>query len=136
MKIINLNVHGDERGSLIAVEEYSTEFPYPIKRIYYLYETKYEVTRGTHAHRELKQLLICLHGKCNVILDNSHERVDVLLDSPDKAILLEEPIWRDIYHMSSDCVLMVLASDIYKPEDYIHDYDGYVSWKNEMDKAN
>ena len=132
-KILPLEVHGDHRGSLVAVEEYSEAFPYEIKRIYYLFETKYEVTRGTHAHRDLKQLLICLHGSCNVILDNASERIDITLDSPTKGILMEEPTWREIYHMSSDCVIMVLASDVYKPEDYIHDYEGFKTWKQKME---
>ena len=67
--------HGDERGQLIALEEYS-DIPFEIKRVYYMYDTKPGVRRGYHAHKNLEQILVCVHGSCDVLLDNGTEKKD------------------------------------------------------------
>ena len=61
--------HGDERGQLVALEEFK-DIPFRIKRVYYMYDTAQGVTRGYHAHRSLQQILICIHGSCKIRLDN------------------------------------------------------------------
>ena len=68
--------HGDDRGMLVALEEFN-DIPFEIKRVYYMYDTKEGVYRGFHAHKNLEQILICIHGSCDVLLDNgkSHMRV-------------------------------------------------------------
>ena len=65
--------HGDDRGQLIALEEFK-DIPFKIKRVYYMYDTGEGVTRGFHAHKNLEQILICIHGSCKVRLDNGFER--------------------------------------------------------------
>ena len=77
-------IHGDERGQLVAVEELK-DVPFDIKRVYYLYETVQGVCRGFHAHKNLQQVLICVHGSCKVLLDDGREKRDVLLDKPNEA---------------------------------------------------
>ena len=49
----------DDRGSLVSLEEYRN-IPFEIKRVYYIYNTNTDVSRGFHAHKELQQVLICL----------------------------------------------------------------------------
>ncbi|MGL4936886.1 sugar 3,4-ketoisomerase, partial [Shewanella sp.] len=61
VNIIPLQAHGDDRGSLIALEE-SENIPFPVKRVYYLFNTKGGVRRGFHAHKELKQVAIAVRG--------------------------------------------------------------------------
>ena len=61
-------MHGDDRGMLIALEEFK-DIPFEIKRVYYMYDTKAGVRRGFHAHRSLEQILVCIHGSCKVQLD-------------------------------------------------------------------
>ena len=65
--------HGDERGMLVALEEF-TDIPFRIKRVYYMYDTVAGVVRGHHAHKELEQILICIHGSCKIRLDNGREK--------------------------------------------------------------
>ena len=65
--------HGDDRGQLVALEEFK-DIPFRIKRVYYLYDTKENVTRGYHAHKSLEQILICVHGSCKIRLDNGSEK--------------------------------------------------------------
>ena len=105
--------HGDERGMLVALEEYN-DIPFEIKRVYYMYDTKPGVTRGYHAHKSLEQILICIHGSCKIRLDNGKEKKIVSLEKPYEGLYIPNNI------------LMVLASEVYKEEDYIRDYDTFL----------
>ena len=107
---------------LVALEE-NKEIPFKIKRVYYIYDTKKEVRRGLHAHKSLEQILICVHGSCMITLDNGNEKGTVLLDNPYEGIYVPNNMWREMHDFSEDAVLLVLASDFYREEDYIRDYN-------------
>lgn len=119
--------HGDDRGQLVALEE-TKEIPFPIKRVYYIYETLENVRRGFHAHKSLKQLMICIHGSCKVMLDDGKEREIVTLDKPYEGIFIESNIWREMYDFSEEAVLLVLASELYDESDYIRDYSSFLEY--------
>ena len=130
---VDLVSHGDSRGQLVAIEEYD-EIPFKIKRVYYIYDTNSDVTRGCHAHRTLKQLLVCVSGNCKIRLDDGKESQIVLLDKPNEGILICDTIWREMFDFSKDAVLLVLASDIYDEKDYIRDYQEFLKYVT--DKGN
>lgn len=123
--------HGDDRGMLVALEEFK-DIPFEIKRVYYLYDTKEGVRRGYHAHKSLEQILVCIHGKCKVLLDNGEEKKIVSLEKPYEGLYIANDIWREMYDFSQDAVLLVLASDFYYEEDYIRDYE---TFKRELMKG-
>lgn len=120
--------HGDKRGQLVSLEE-GIDIPFPIKRVYYMYETGEEVHRGFHAHKYLRQILVCIHGSCKVKLDNGCEKKIVSLEKPYEGLLIECDMWREMYEFSKDAVLMVLASDFYNEEDYIRNYEEFLEFK-------
>lgn len=122
--------HGDDRGSLVALEEFN-DIPFQIKRVYYMYDTKEGVRRGFHAHKSLEQILICIHGSCKVLLDNGSEKKNIYLEKPYEGLYIPNNMWREMYDFSPDAVLMVLASDIYREEDYIRDYDEFLTFIRE-----
>ena len=117
--------HGDDRGMLVALEEYK-DIPFEIKRVYYMYDTKKDVHRGFHAHKSLEQILICIHGSCKVLLDNGTEKKIVSLEKPYEGLYIANNMWREMYDFSEDAVLMVLASEYYTEEDYIRDYNEFL----------
>jgi dTDP-4-dehydrorhamnose 3,5-epimerase-like enzyme len=117
--------HGDERGMLVALEEHN-DIPFEIKRVYYMYDTKEGVRRGFHAHKSLEQILICIHGSCKILMDNGTEKKVVSLEKPYEGLYISNSIWREMYDFSPDAVLLVLASDVYREEDYIRDYDEFL----------
>lgn len=127
-KIINFQQHGDSRGQLVAIEE-SIDVPFEIKRVYFMYDTTPNVRRGYHAHKDLKQILFCVHGSCKVHLDDGYETEEILLDKPYEGLYIENDIWREMYDFSPDAVLMVLASSHYNEADYIRDYDQFLEYK-------
>jgi dTDP-4-dehydrorhamnose 3,5-epimerase-like enzyme len=121
IKWVDFPLLGDDRGSLIALEQ-NKEIPFDIKRVYYIFGTKESVQRGFHAHKKLKQIAVCVAGQCKMILDDGVNRIEATLDSPEKGLLIEESVWHEMYDFSPDCVLLVLASDYYDESDYIRDY--------------
>jgi dTDP-4-dehydrorhamnose 3,5-epimerase-like enzyme len=126
IKWINFQTLGDERGSLISIEQ-GKVVPFEIKRVYYIYRTAEGVSRGFHAHRNLRQVAICLAGKCRMVLDNGITREDVWLDCATKGILIEGGMWREMHDFSEHCILLVLASALYDESDYIRDYDEFLA---------
>ncbi|EOU9921904.1 WxcM-like domain-containing protein, partial [Escherichia coli] len=119
----------DERGSLISFES-NKNIPFEIKRVYYIYATREKISRGFHAHKKLKQVVVAVHGSCDFCVDNGLVRNTYHLNSPSQALLIDSLCWREMHNFSEDCVLMVLASDYYDPDDYIHDYNSFLRYLN------
>lgn len=117
---------GDSQGWLIALEE-GRQVPFPIKRVYYIFGTKPGVKRGKHAHRKLRQLAICLSGSCRFIMDDGATRNEFLLTSNTQGLQIDPMVWHEMEEFSADCVLLVLASDIYDESDYIRSKDEFDS---------
>ena len=122
--------HGDERGQLVALEEFK-DIPFRIRRVYYMYDTGEGVVRGHHAHKSLEQILICIHGSCKILLDNGTEKKVIPLEKPYEGLYVSNAMWREMYDFSPDAVLMVLASELYDEADYIRDYDEFLSFVKE-----
>lgn len=125
VKILHFNALGDERGSLIALEQ-NNNIPFEVKRIYYIFDTKLNVVRGLHAHKNLKQVAIALKGSCRFVLDNGKVRENVWLKSPNEGLLIDSCLWREMHDFSEDCVLMVIASEKYDESDYIRNYEDFL----------
>ncbi len=130
-KLINFKTLGDDRGSLIAIEE-GYNVPFDIKRVYYIFNTQQGVERGFHAHINLKQLAIVVKGSCTFIIDDGKTREEIKIDNPNQGLLIEGLIWREMKDFSEDCVLLVLASEHYDECDYIR---GYQEFKKEVKNA-
>lgn len=126
-KHINFDVKGDERGSLVSLEE-NRNVPFEIKRAYYLTKTSVGSSRGFHAHKTLRQLAICVSGSCVMEFDDGKNRERMLMSSFSQGILIEPGIWHVMHDFSDDCVFLVLADDYYDESDYIRDYDAFLNW--------
>lgn len=125
IKIVPLQTHGDERGSLVSLEE-GSNIPFEVKRVYYVFNTKDGVRRGFHAHKTLKQVAIAVRGSCRFVLDDGKERIEITLDNPAQGLVIESFMWREMYDFTADCVLMVLADQHYDESDYIRDYNDFL----------
>lgn len=126
IKIIDFKIMGDNRGSLISLEQ-NRNIPFEIQRVYYIFDTKKDVRRGFHAHKNLKQVLVAVHGSCKVLLDDGISREVVTLDSPSFGLYIDSFVWREMYDFSEDCVLLVLASEYYDENDYIRKYEEFLT---------
>ena len=127
--------HGDERGQLVSLEEFK-DIPFQIKRVYFMYDTEKNVVRGKHAHKNLEQILVCIHGSCKILLDNGREKKVVPLERPYEGLYVANDMWREMFDFSSDAVLLVFASEIYDESDYIRDYDEFLKFVKERKNGN
>lgn len=129
IKLQKFNVRGDERGQLIALEE-NKEIPFDMKRVFYIFGTIENIPRGQHSHYKTKQFLIAVNGSCKVTLDNGKEKETFDLNSRDVGLFQDSLIWGTMHDFSEDCVLMVLANDVYDAKDYITDYNEFLKVVN------
>lgn len=122
VKIINFYIKGDDRGSLIACEQ-NHNIPFDIKRVYYIFDTVSNAVRGKHAHKTLKQILICVSGSCDILVEEKGKKQVYHLNSPMQGLYIKGLVWREMFNFSKDAVLIVLASQYYDEKDYIRDYN-------------
>lgn len=129
IKTLKFTSLGDERGHLVALETNKT-VPFDIKRVYYLFDTKEGVARGFHAHKNLKQVAVCVKGSCRFILDNGKSKESIVLNNATTGLIIEGLIWREMHDFTKDCVLLVLASEHYDEADYVRDYQKFLELVN------
>ena len=110
--------------------EGNRDIPFEIKRVYYIQGVSRGMKRGMHAHKALQQLIFCPYGVVKIVLDDGYKKEEVLLDDPSKGLVLEPGLWRDMYWEKDNSVLCVAASDYYYPDDYIRDYDEFLTYVN------
>lgn len=123
--------HSERKGNLTVVENGET-LPFDVKRVYYLYDVPGGENRGSHAHKELSQLIIAASGSFTVTLDDGKCKRSFFLNRPYQGLYVKPGMWRDLEDFSSGAVCMVLASDVYKVEDYIRDYNAYIDFRNTL----
>ena len=131
VRLIKLPRIVDLRGSL-TIGEFDQHLPFIPKRYFVISDVPSLEVRGEHAHRELHQFLVCLKGSCALVVDDGKHRDEITLDKPDVGMYLPPMIWGIQYKFTSDAILLVLASDIYKADDYIRDYDDYLKLISEI----
>lgn len=126
--------HSDRKGNLTVVENGGSEqgtLPFDVKRVYYLYDVPGGENRGSHAHKDLSQLIIAASGSFRVTLDDGKCRRSFFLNRPYQGLYVKPGIWRDLEDFSSGSVCLVLASEVYQAEDYIRDYDEFIKFRSE-----
>lgn len=126
-KMIDIRRYSDSRGYLSVIEG-GQDIPFDIKRVYYLYLVP-ETSRGAHAHKQLRQLMVATSGSMHVTLDDGCRKKTFVLNCPWKGLLVEPGLWRTMDSFSGGAVCMVLASEPYDTDDYIRDYQEFIKYK-------
>ena len=120
-RIIELSRHRHENGALSVVEN-SAEFPFKVKRVFYLYDVPGDSSRGGHSHYNGEEFIIAVSGSFDVTLTDGHEEQVFSLNRPYKALYIPAGIWRSIDNFSSGSVCLVLTSELYSEDDYVRDF--------------
>lgn len=127
VEIIDIPKIENNLGNIAVLEKGTV--PFEIQRIYYLYDIPSSSARGGHSHKKLRQIIIAISGSFDVILKDGQSEKKVFLNKPDKGLLIENNIWRELENFSSGAVCLVLASDVFEESDYIRDYDVFLKSK-------
>jgi dTDP-4-dehydrorhamnose 3,5-epimerase-like enzyme len=131
MDTIDLNTVGNDSVGYLSFFEGNKHIPFEIKRIYYIYGVPRDTIRGHHAHFNLTQFLWCPYGSILISLDDGLKKESILLDNPSTGILIQKGIWHEMRWEIDYSVLCVVASDVYKEEDYIRNYDEFMKYVRE-----
>lgn len=127
--MLELDKHHSNRNGNLTVVENGKTLPFNVKRVYYLYDVPGGESRGAHAHRDLEQFIVAASGSFNVTLDDGTCKRTFFLNRPYQGLYVKPGMWRNLDDFSSGAVCMVLASDVYKKEDYIRDYNEFLNFR-------
>lgn len=125
--LIYLPQLGDRNGRITAVNN-GVEIPFPVKRVFYLYDVPGGESRGAHAHKECHQFLVAASGAFEVLLDDGNTRRQILLNRPNVGLHIPPAIWASEINFSSGSICLVLASHRYNEMDYIRNYKQYLEY--------
>jgi UDP-2-acetamido-3-amino-2,3-dideoxy-glucuronate N-acetyltransferase len=128
VKLINLPTVQAARGDLTALE-LPKIIPFPVKRIFLVHHVSDFEVRGEHAHKKCWQFLIAAAGSITVDVNDGEVTETFLLNEPTKGLLIPPLIWGIQYNYSPDGSLLVLASEEFDPDDYLHNYDEFREYR-------
>lgn len=131
--LIDLPKIFDPRGNL-TVAESMKQVPFDVARVYWTYDVPAGESRGGHAHRQCREIIIAISGSFTVTLDNGKEKEDFHLNHPWQGLLVETDVWRTLDDFSSGAVCLVLASEPFEESDYIREYDEYLEYMSKKKK--
>jgi len=117
------------RAGNITIVEGRRHIPFDVRRIYYLYDIPGGGNRGGHAHKSLEQLIVAGSGSFSVLLDDGQNKKIVTLNRPDYGLMVVPGIWRELFEFSSGAICLVLASAKYDKNDYIREYDQFLTFR-------
>jgi UDP-2-acetamido-3-amino-2,3-dideoxy-glucuronate N-acetyltransferase len=128
VRVLRTRTIKDLRGNLVA-RQLGNGLPFQPQRCFLVYDVPTKELRGEHAHRQCEQFVVCVGGSVNVLCDDGEHRQEFTLDSPEIGLYIGAMVWGTQYRYSKDAVLMVHASMLYDPNDYIRDYDTFLAEK-------
>ena len=115
----------DPRGNLTVAEQQS-DVPFDVKRVYWVYDVPGGESRGGHAHRHCREMIVAVSGSFDVTLDDGSVKQTYHLNHPWQGLLVDTGIWRTLNDFSSGAVCLVLASELFEENDYIRDYEQFL----------
>ena len=127
IQLIKFPIVEDTRGNLAYIQ--NDILPFEFKRIYYLFDVPSNAFRGGHSHINQEEILIALSGSFEVAVNDGTSKKSFLLNKPNVGLHITTGIWRELENFSSGAVCLVIASDVFKEEDYIRDYRDFLKSK-------
>ena len=125
LHLVDIPQRGDDRGHL-SIAEIGKILPFVVRRAYWIHGTLPGVSRGFHAHRNLRQMFVCLRGSVTLAVSDGARSETFSMSAFGKAVVLGPGLWRVMSNFSADCILMVLADREYDEADYIRNFDEFV----------
>ena len=127
---VDLSVFHDSRGALAFAEAQSV-IPFPLKRLFWIYDVQPGQTRGGHAHKTCQQAILALNGRFDLYLTDLTESSCFTLDRPSQMVVVPAGVWCELKNFSADAVVLVATSEHFDPEDYLQPMEEYEAWMAE-----
>ncbi len=125
-KLMQLQSFTDDRG-VLSVGSTPKEVPFEVRRFFITSASTPSVVRGQHAHKVSHQFLVAVTGSITAICDDGHTKTEHVLDSSSVGLYMPPLTWGEQTSFSEGAKLLVLASELYDPEDYIENYEEFIS---------
>lgn len=125
-RMVELTEHNDPRGSLTVVES-GKEIDFDVKRAYYIHHVPPNAERGAHGHRRLRQLIVAVYGRFDVVVDDGYAQRTFVLDNPSRGLYVGPMVWRDMINFTPGTVGLWLVSEPYDETEYYRDYDEFLA---------
>ena len=127
-ELIDIPTFTDERGAISVMDK---ELPFEVKRVFWLHHIEEGKDRGAHALLESEEIMVAVHGTFVVDLDDTVNKTSILLDNPNKGLMIRPGIWFRTHSYKDDGVSLILASEEYARNKYTYDYEEYKRLRNE-----
>ncbi len=121
--IVDIPTFTDDRGAISVMDK---ELPFEVKRVFWLHHINEGKDRGAHALFDSSEIMVAVHGSFVVDLDDTDNKVSVLLDDPGKGLIIRPGIWFRTHSYKEDGVSLILASEEYARDKYTYDYEEYM----------
>jgi dTDP-4-dehydrorhamnose 3,5-epimerase-like enzyme len=125
-RTIELPVAADPLGNL-AFAEGENHVPFPIARVFFVYDLPAGAARGGHAHRALEEVVFCISGRLELFVDDGQRQRAFTLEDPRQGLYLPPLIWYDLRCVAPDTTYLGLTSKAYDEDDYIRDRDAFLA---------
>lgn len=127
-ELIDIPTFADDRGSISVMDK---ELPFEVKRVFWLHHIAEGKDRGAHALLDSEEIMVAVHGSFVVDLDDTVNKTSILLDNPNKGLMIRPGIWFRTRSYKDDGVSLILASEEYARNKYTYDYEEYKRLRNE-----
>lgn len=124
--LVDIPTFTDERGAISVMDK---ELPFEVKRVFWLHHINEGKDRGAHALLDGSEIIIAVHGSFVVDLDDTENKLSVLLSDPRKGLVIRPGIWFRTHSYKEDGVSLILASEEYERDKYTYDYEEYSKLK-------
>ena len=129
-RIIELGRHHGAKGNLTEIENGKID-GFDTERVFFIYDIPGGASRGGHAHKTLRELIVAASGSFDVYVNDGTRERTFHLNRPSQALLLSAGVWEELRDFSSGAVALVLASKHSDCEEYIRDFEQFVDYKKE-----
>ena len=128
--LIELNRYDSPRRGNLSVVEGGATLPFPLRRVFHIYDVPGGESRGGHAHFLTKEFIVAVSGSFSVTVDDGLRKKTVFLNRPYRGLLVEAGIWVTLNEFSSGAVALVMTSEHFDPADHIKSYDDFINLRN------
>ena len=121
--LVDVPTFTDERGAISVMDK---ELPFQVKRVFWLHHIVEGKDRGAHALLDSNEIMVAVHGSFVVDLDDTVNKVSILLDDPSKGLIIRPGIWFRTHSYKKEGISLILAEEEYARDRYTYDYNEYI----------